>query len=157
MYLSIASYTFYVQVQYWWYRVLTGAVLVISVPRDSSHETDGRQNRYHPLESVKGTSVLTKGPISGQERDTWVQHTEECRLLQSTQRYDRTTSGCDVRTSSTEHEQSMNFLVKYRMFFSSCTVVTVMILMNFFSAQQAHPIYRTIASSFKSVFVTLGQ
>lgn len=44
--------------------VLTGAVLMISIPSDGSHETDGRQDRYHPLKSVKGTSILTKWPVS---------------------------------------------------------------------------------------------
>lgn len=50
--------------QFLWWVSLTGAVLVISVPRDDTHEADGRQYRYHALKSVKGASVLTKWPIS---------------------------------------------------------------------------------------------
>lgn len=51
--------------------VLTGAVLVISVPGDSSHEADGRQHRNHPLKTVEGTSILTKGPTPGGESQMW--------------------------------------------------------------------------------------
>lgn len=44
--------------------VLTGAVLVISVPSDSGHETDRCQHRYHALKTMIRTSILTKWPVS---------------------------------------------------------------------------------------------
>lgn len=52
------------------YLVLTGAVLVVSVPSDGSHETDGGQDCYHPLETMVATTILTKWPISGKENKT---------------------------------------------------------------------------------------
>lgn len=52
--------------------LLTGAVLVISVPGDCSNETDGCQDRYHAMKSVIGTSILAKGPISRKDNKIWI-------------------------------------------------------------------------------------
>lgn len=50
--------------------VLTGAILMVSVPSNSCHETDWCQNRYQPLESMIFTSTLTKWPISRKKKTT---------------------------------------------------------------------------------------
>lgn len=51
---------------------LTGAVLVISVPSDGGHETDGCQDGYHPLKTMEGTSILTKWPSSVKYNRAWI-------------------------------------------------------------------------------------
>lgn len=73
--------------------LLTGAVLVISVPGNSSHETDGGQNRYHAMKAVIGTSILAKGPVSRKDNTIWIKlkHTKEKPQTQMCNSYQITT------------------------------------------------------------------